>query len=252
MQETETGMNPCPGQTGRLLAAATIFLGLTATIMSPARAGEIYLNGVTIGGGGYVTVPVESFQEQKFKTTVHQEYDFSCGSAALATLLTYSYDIPSTEQTVFISMFEHGDKTKIKQFGFSLLDMKEYLDRIHLPSGGFRAPLSKLARVHLPAVVLINERGYKHFVVVRGIQDGRVLIADPSVGMRSERVTDFQREWSEVFFVILKNVALAQKSYNRPQDWATAPAAPLWLAKYAVDFATLQQQVGAIPSNFRF
>lgn len=240
-----------PRHGGSVLAASTLLLGLAASTAPPARAGEVYLNGLALNGG-FATVPMESFQEQKFKTTIHQEYDFSCGSAALATLLTYSYDIPSTEQAVFKSMFEHGDKAKIQKYGFSLLDMKEYLDRIHLPSGGYRAPLSLLAKVGLPAIVLINERGYMHFVVVRGIQNGRVLIADPSVGMRSERVGDFEHEWSEVFFVITRDVAVAQKSYNRPQDWKSAPPAPLWLAKYAVDLATLQQQVGAIPSNFRF
>lgn len=244
-------MIPDPRPCGRILAGAAMLLGLAAGSVGPAHAGEVYLNGMAMGAG-FASVPVESFQEQKFKTTIHQEYDFSCGSAALATLLTYSYDIPSTEQTVFLSMFKHGDKKKIQQFGFSLLDMKEYLDRIHLLSGGFKAPLSKLAQVGVPAIVLINERGYRHFVVVRGIQNGRVLIADPSVGMRSERVSDFQREWSEIFFVILKDVQVAKKSYNRPQDWKTAPPAPLWLAKYAVDFATLEAQVGTIPNNFRF
>ena len=114
---------------------------------------------------------VQSFRAQKFSTTIHQKYDFSCGSAALATLITFTYQRPTTESQIFASMYENGDQTEIRQYGFSLLDMKNYLSRIGVASGGFRAPLSKLVEVHIPAIVLINEHGYRHFVVIRGIRD---------------------------------------------------------------------------------
>jgi uncharacterized protein len=65
----------------------------------------------------------ESFQEKKYKATLAQQYDFSCGSAALATLLTYNYNIPVSEQDVFKDMFDKGDKKVIAESGFSLLDI---------------------------------------------------------------------------------------------------------------------------------
>ena len=75
------------------------------------------------------SISIESFQEQKYKSTIAQEHDFSCGSAALATLLSYNYNIAATEDQVFKSMFTNGDKEVISKSGFSLLDMKDYLDR---------------------------------------------------------------------------------------------------------------------------
>ncbi|RYF14189.1 MAG: peptidase C39, partial [Oxalobacteraceae bacterium] len=42
------------------------------------------------------TAPVTSLIGRRFETVVRQQYDFSCGSAALATLLRYHYDDPQT------------------------------------------------------------------------------------------------------------------------------------------------------------
>src|SRR5580704_11143008 len=122
--------------------------GTAALAAVPAGAGSVYLNGVGLGGGA-ATTNLESFQEKKYKATIAQQYDFSCGSAALATLLTYNYDIPVSEPEVFRDMFDNGDKKVIAESGFSLLDIKNYLARRGLEANGYRAPLSKLAEVRL-------------------------------------------------------------------------------------------------------
>jgi predicted double-glycine peptidase len=214
-----------------------------------AHAGQIYLNGLTVGSGN-ATVSVKSFQERKFSTTIKQEYDFSCGSAALATLLTFSYQKPVVESDVFASMFLNGNQLEIRQYGFSLLDMKEYLARQGLPSGGFKAPLSKLAEVRVPAIVLINENGYRHFVVIRGIEDHKVLLADPALGLRAESIPEFQKQWSGIFFIVLADVPTAQANFNSADDWSAQPDAPLALSRFAVDLITLQQVT--IPLSTRF
>jgi uncharacterized protein len=228
----------------RLFASAGRALGAlalaAATLGAPARAGSLYLDGVGFGGGA-ASLTVESFQEQKYQNTIAQEHDFSCGSAALATLLTYNYKVPVTEDQVFKSMFENGDKETISKSGFSLLDMKKYLDRRGIDSAGFRAPLAKLQEVRLPAIVLINVRGYRHFVVLEGIRNGRVLLSDPANGSRTEQLGVFQAQWTGVFFLILNDVDQAQATFNSGQRWATAPGAPMALARYTVDLATLAQ-----------
>ena len=53
---------------------------------------------------------VRSLQEAKFAATIRQQYDFSCGSAALATLLTHHYQFPVSEDAVFDAMFAGGDQ----------------------------------------------------------------------------------------------------------------------------------------------
>jgi predicted double-glycine peptidase len=216
-----------------------------------AQAGQIYLNGPTIGGGGAnLSIKVQSFQARKFSTTIKQKYDFSCGSAALATLLTFSYDKPTTESDVFASMYLNGDRSEIQQYGFSLLDIKNYLARIGMPSGGFRAPLSKLAEARLPAIVLINEHGFKHFVVIRGIEDNRVLLADPALGLRSESLPVFQKQWSGIFFLIETDIQTAQSNFNGVDDWSKSPGAPLDLSRFAVNLSTLEQVNIPVSNSF--
>jgi uncharacterized protein len=233
--------------------ASTLWPGalLLAGALSPAQAGSMYLDlGAGIGGGGAVTLHEQSFQEQKYQATIAQEHDFSCGSAALATLLTYNYDIPVAEAAVFKSMIENGNKKIISESGFSLLDIKNYLSRHGLDSNGYRAPLSKLVEVRLPAIVLINVRGYLHFVVLEGVDNGRVLLADPANGMRSEPVGVFEAQWSGIFFLVLSHIDRGQHSFNSDQKWASAPAPPWALTRYALDLATLSQP--GLLNLFRF
>jgi hypothetical protein len=205
----------------------------------PAEAGSLYLD-AGVGGGAF-SLKVQSFQEQKYHDTIAQEHDFSCGSAALATLLSYNYNMPVSEADVFKDMIINGDQKTISESGFSLLDIKKYLQRHGLDSNGYRAPLSKLEEVRLPAIVLLNVRGYHHFVVLEGIENGRVLLADPANRMRSERIGIFESEWSGIFFLITSNIDQGQKSFNSDQKWATAPGPPWDLTRYALDLAQLSQ-----------
>lgn len=220
------------------MTAALLCLGTAALPAAPAGAGSLYLDGLGFGGGA-VSLKVESFNEKKYKTTIAQQYDFSCGSAALATLLTYNYKIPVSEQEVFQSMFDNGDKKIIAESGFSLLDIKNYLARRGLESNGYRAPLTKLAEVRLPAIVLINVRGYSHFVVLEGIHDGWVLLSDPANGMRSEPIGEFEGQWTGIFFLILTDAEQAQQGFNNHEKWAAAPPPPWDLTRYTIDLATL-------------
>ena len=89
-----------------------------------------------------------------------------------------------TEQAVFEEMYARGDQDKIRKEGFSLLDMKRYLEARGFEANGYEAPLDKLVGAGIPAIVLINDNGYNHFVVIKGMRGERVLIGDPSGGTR--------------------------------------------------------------------
>ena len=176
--------------------------------------------------GGNYTLRVTSLKEARFKTTIPQQYDFSCGSAATATLLTYQYGHAVTEQEVFLHMYQTGDQAKIRQRGFSLLDMRRYLRSQGFEADGFEQPLDKLIAEGLPAIVLLNDRGYRHFVVVKGIKNGRVLLGDPARGTRAMPRSRFEKLWdNRILFVVHNRRELAQ--FNMPRDWRTAPPAPL-------------------------
>ena len=194
---------------------------LCALLGTAAEAADLSL----VGGARY-NVPVHSLKELRFLNTIRQQYDFSCGSAALATLLSNHYGYPISETTAFQSMWEHGDRDKIRKEGFSLLDMQKYLRTIGFKSDGFRQPLQKLIDAKLPAIVLVSEKGYNHFVVIKGADDGRVLLGDPSTGTRAITQEHFESIWpTRLLFVIHESPTRPQ--FNLTADWRAAPRAPL-------------------------
>src|SRR3546814_12982374 len=66
------------------------------------------------------------------------------------------YEMPTDEARAFEEMFVRGDQAKIQAEGFSMLDIKQFLDRRGLQSDGFRMTLDKLAEIGVPAIALIN------------------------------------------------------------------------------------------------
>jgi predicted double-glycine peptidase len=188
---------------------------------APAIAADL-----PFAGGANFSVPVKSMRELKFTSTTRQQYDFSCGSAALATLLTYHYNTPINETTAFQAMWEIGDQVKIRREGFSLLDMQRYLGKLGFKADGFQVPLQKLFDSKTPAIVLIQEKGYNHFVVIKGADDGRILLGDPSSGTRAITREHFESIWpTRLLFVI--HDAPSKPTFNTAFDWRAAPRAPL-------------------------
>lgn len=173
-------------------------------------------------GGGAVAVPITSIKAARFLTTVHQQTDFSCGSAALATLLTYHYGKPVSEQQVFDAMWASGDQQRIQRLGFSLLDMQRLLASLGLTADGYQQPLEKLAQAGLPAIVRIVEQGYSHFVVIKGIQADRILLGDPASGTRALNRAQFELIWQDGLLFVIHEWP-GQPGFNLVADWQVAP-----------------------------
>lgn len=209
----------------RLLRILPLLATVLVTPVHRVMAEEGARVEMPVQSGGSFSVPVASMKAQRFRNTLHQQFDFSCGSAAIATLLTHHYAYVVTEQDVFREMYERGDQAKIRQEGFSLLDMKNYLEARGFEADGFKAEIEQLASAGIPAIALIKENGYHHFVVVKGLRSGRVLIGDPSAGTRAIPYARFTEMWlNRVLFVIRNKVELAK--FNSDGDWRVSPRAP--------------------------
>lgn len=86
-------------------------------------AGEVSFSGV-LPNGALLQQKVESMQERRYRNLVRQHTDYSCGAAALATILRYAYHLDTTEATVIEGMMGVSDPQLVKERGFSLLDRK--------------------------------------------------------------------------------------------------------------------------------
>ena len=188
-----------------------------------------------VTGGAAIAPRVSDLKSRRFHRIVQQQFDFSCGSAALATLLTYHYGIQVNEEEILREMIAYGDEARIKNAGFSLLDMRSFLARRGLRAEGFRLPLDKLAEAGVPAIALVNTNGYRHFVLLRGISADRILLADPALGTRSMPRVRFEESWNGVLFVILDRSETGRANFNLAEDWGARGRAPGTLVRDALD-----------------
>lgn len=151
---------------------------------------------------------------------MRQKYDFSCGAAALTTLMRHYYKLNVTEESVvnFI-IHKRGTDEAIKRYkekkGFSLLDLKTAAASV-----GFKAvaysemTLADLVELKSPAIVPIRTRTYDHFVVFRGVREDRVFLTDPIIGNTSMKAGNFVAAWRNGIGMILKS-----KKGLEPVDW---------------------------------
>lgn len=221
-----------------LLAAAG------ATLVSSPATAQIRLANETAGGN--YRLQVMSWWEIPFRSVVRQGRDFSCGSAALATLLTYHYDRPTPETLVFQRMWLDGDQAKIRKVGFSLFEMKSYLTSIGFKAEGFKLKIADLTRVRRPMIALITLKGFKHFVVIKGVKGGRVLVGDPMLGLSDYSLKDFAKIWDGVVLAVMATPDRSRPAYNLASDWGPWSKAPLEGGMTRVALSDLTDDLPAI------
>lgn len=145
---------------------------------------------------------VTSLLEIRRDKVVIQEWDLSCGAAALTTLLQYQHGEHLTEKEVAMSLMKREEYIANPQLvqlreGFSLLDLKRYVDARGYQGNGFGKLQLKDLASRAPLIVPIKTNGYNHFVIYRGMLGNRVLLADPAWGNRTMLVDEFLESWLE-------------------------------------------------------
>jgi predicted double-glycine peptidase len=209
----------------RALQFAAALVGLSAT--ASAQAAGVDLPSDVAGGRFVVGVKSlkQTFLEMRFRTTIPQQFDYSCGAAALATLLTFHYGRPVPEGPIIMEMYARGDQPKIRKEGFSMLDMKVYLEAHGYSADGFEIgpdQFDQLVGENVPFIALIKDGGYNHFVVVKGAAKDAVLVGDPAKGARILPRREFERMWDgRIAFLIHSHQDIAQ--FNVPEQWRVVP-----------------------------
>ncbi|MGE8064687.1 C39 family peptidase [Pseudomonas sp. NPDC089569] len=176
-------------------------LAFLLCVASVSEAAQMPL--AVLPGGAVVYKPIQSIRERKFEDLVQQKTDFSCGAAALATILRQAYWLDVNEEQVIEGMLEHSDQNLVRVQGFSMLDMKRYVESIGMRARGYRVATQTLSEIKIPVVVLMDIRGYKHFVVLQRVQKDWVYIGDPVLGHKRYKVDDFVKGWNGIIFAVI-------------------------------------------------
>ncbi len=143
---------------------------------------------------------VFSWQELKRRNVVMQKRDFSCGAAALATLIQYYWEDEVTEDRILVELDglltpeEIADRI---QNGLTLTDLRRVAVRVGYQASIGKLEFDKLSEAKVPLVVGIEFREYKHFVVYRGTDGRYVYLADPARGNVRMPVWSFLESWQE-------------------------------------------------------
>jgi len=196
-------------------------------LLGCTTSGEVLPKFIGHSPMGEYTIKIEPVDQKKFATVVRQQYDFSCGSAALATLLRFHYDYNVREDNAFRGMWAHGDRDLIRKVGFSLLDMKRWLASRGLAADGYKVSLDKIAETRIPGIALISVKNYRHFVVLKGVRETEVLLGDPSTGLTVMPKAEFEAAWNGIYFVLSEDQERAKVTFDSPGRWAQYARAPV-------------------------
>lgn len=161
--------------------------------------------GMTISQKEFVVKKeVKSWIEFKNEHLIRQNYDYSCGSAALATLLNHYYDANVSEQMILASVFEAKGVTKEASTlenqegnnGLSFYDLSQYASSLGFKAIGIALGMEELKKLQIPVIVFVKIRKQEHFTVLKKMDERYAYLADPSFGNIRVSYSKFE----EMFF----------------------------------------------------
>jgi len=154
---------------------------------------------------------VTSFAQKKREGAVLQNYEESCGAAALATLMGL-FGVHKNEKDVL-------DKTA-KTDMLSLAELSDTAKAFGFRAEGYKIDKSVFEKLSFPVIAKIErEENYPHFVVVANQEGDFVSILDPNYGRYIIAKNEFYELWEK-----------SQKGYIlvlMPEKVASFPTIPL-------------------------
>ncbi len=151
---------------------------------------------------------------------VKQQLDYSCGAAAMATIMKNYFGEQTSEKEILdllkirLKNLTEKQIARKKKNGFSLLDLKSVANTKGYKAAGFRLSFEQLRQLAAPVIVFVKPLGYHHFAVLRGIEGDRVFLADPSRGNLRMSDSRFLEEYGGIVFVLGKDGEELINTYN--------------------------------------
>lgn len=162
------------------LALLAVLVLMSAPIPTPAAVVAV---SPTVQG----ELDIKPWSAFKDDGVIKQKLDYSCGAAALATLLHGYYGLPVTEESIIEATGRNA--------WLSFADMEKAVTGYHLRAVGLALNLEQLKQLKVPVIVYIDTREGPHFAVLRGISDDTVWIGDPATGNDRYPIYRFQEKW---------------------------------------------------------
>lgn len=127
---------------------------------------------------------------------VKQHDETDCAAACLATIAKYYGKQVSLSRIRYFSGTDCFGTT-----GYGLVKGAEVLGMSC--RGLFSEKRVLVKNVPFPLICHIKKEIIDHYVVVYGVQNDKIIIADPEKGIEKLCLEDFEKSWSGVYFVVL-------------------------------------------------
>lgn len=180
----------------RTVASFVALLLLVAWTGADCCAAQVVIH----AGSAREEIHVMSLRAQRDLGVVKQRYDFSCGAAALATLLTYGLDDAAGEDELLRALIQPlspDQLAALQKNGLSLFELQQLARKRGHQAEGFRIHRDQLVHLSYPVIVFIKPHGYPHFAVFKGVRGDRVHLADPSLGNVRMPLYRFLDMWAD-------------------------------------------------------
>ncbi|KGE05094.1 C39 family peptidase [Pseudohaliea rubra] len=117
------------------------------------------------------------------KGLIKQQRDYSCGLAALATVLTHYFLTPTSEEALLEALASNGEReARWIEEGVSLAALARLARDRGFAAAGVAVAPGALDRLGVPAIAYLELGEDAHFTVLRGVAAEAVELADPSWG----------------------------------------------------------------------
>lgn len=206
---------------------------------------SLFINVVCILGA--VALPsfansITPYRTLRYEGTIGQTSYYTCGPAAVATLLVHYYGQATTENEI-LELSEKamaGSDKKPEERGITALALRQALGSKGIRARGMRLTLESLTdyfqKGGLPIILHVT-KPQMHYVLAVGTVGDWVVLADPSWGRRVQLLSALLEEqgFSGVTLVPLPPegfISTARKEQSETLTWAESRLARLNLMKW--------------------
>lgn len=162
---------------------------------------------------------VSSFVNIRNTDVVMQKFDYSCGSASLATILRYFYNQNIEEADILNFLLQDSQNLKVEKDNimFSFADLANFAYSQEFKTISLKLDiqtLQTLQKLKVPAIVYVKIRNEEHFTVFKKIVNNKVFLADSTFGNLTVSLLQFRemfedgQQYGNILIVIPKHKAI--------------------------------------------
>ncbi len=182
-----------------------IFCLLLMSVALPAAVGGFGVDAAAAQPSGppirdpqrHIQPHATTWQTLKQRHVVMQSRDYSCGAAALATLMRYYWGDDVGEADVLEAILANLTLAQLEdrvENGLSMTDLRKAAVTAGYQATMGTRSLAQLTELKAPVIIRIEKNDHEHFVVFRGLAGDRVFLADPIRGNVRVAFNQFARQ----------------------------------------------------------